>query len=225
VGRSGGPGPAPPVESRPVHARDVDASIREALASGGADDAATLAIEAHGPALLGYLAAMLPPDDARDAFSLFAEDLWKGLAGFRWECSLRAWLYRLAFHAAGRLRRDGYRQRREPMPESMASRLAASVISTSGFQPGSRRDRLAKLRAQLDLEENTLLTLRVDREMEWEEVAEVLAGSGEDVTPATLRKRYERLKEKLGEMAKRHGLLDDDDGNVDRKDDDHDDET
>lgn len=187
----------------------MDASIREALARGVVDDAATLAIEAHGPAILGYLAAMLPADDARDAFSLFAEDLWKGLAGFRWECSLRGWLYRLAFHAAGRLRRDGYRQRREPMPESMASRLAASVMTTSGLQPGSRRDRLAKLRAHLDLDENTLLTLRVDREMEWEEVAEVLAGSGEDVTPAALRKRFERLKEKLGELARKHGLLDD----------------
>jgi RNA polymerase sigma-70 factor (ECF subfamily) len=39
-------------------------------------------------------------DDADDAFGRFAEDLWKGIAGFRGQSSFKAWAYRVAWHAA-----------------------------------------------------------------------------------------------------------------------------
>ncbi len=181
--------------------------MKALLAAGDVDGAVTAVIEGHGPAVLGYLCTLLGDDDAQDVFAMFAEDLWRGLPGFRWECSLRAWCYRLAYHAASRFRRDPYRRRAERIPSSAASRLAAS-IKPSGLAPGSRLDRLRKLRDMLDPEDQTMLVLRVDRELEWEEIASVLSDEGTPVTSAALRKRFERLKDRLGQMAKEQGLID-----------------
>jgi RNA polymerase sigma-70 factor (ECF subfamily) len=185
-----------------------------ALADAGQGDAAaTAAIEGYGAAVFGYLRSLLDEDDARDAYAQWSEDLWRGLAGFRREASLRAWSYRLAWHAACRLRRDPFRARGARLPTSAASRLAASVAAST-VATGSRRAGLDRLRAQLPPEDRTLLTLRLDRELEWEEVAAVLAADGDPVTAATVRKRFERLKERLRELARDEGLLDGD-GNGD----------
>src|SRR3974377_239701 len=78
--------------------------------------AATIALQGFGPQGVGSLpAALKDEDDARDVFSQFAEDLWKGLPGFRGECSFRAWAFRLAWHAAARFARDPYRKRGGPI--------------------------------------------------------------------------------------------------------------
>ncbi len=170
--------------------------------------AATAAIEGYGPGVFGYLCTLLDGDDAHDAFSMWAEDLWRGLPGFRRECSLRAWAFRLAWHAACRLRRDPYRARGQRLPSSAASRLAAS-IAASNIATGSRLEGLRRIRAKLPPEDQTLLVLRVDRELEWEEVAAVLSEEGGPVTAAALRKRFERLKERLAQLAREEGLLED----------------
>jgi RNA polymerase sigma-70 factor (ECF subfamily) len=183
--------------------------IYERLDRGDADAAATLAIEQLGPQVLGYLTAVLrSEDEAREVFSQFAEDLWKGLTGFRRESSLRTWAFALAWHAASRHARDPYRKRNEHLATSMASKVAASVRSSSMFQPGSRAERLFKLRQSLEADEQTLLILRLDKQMAWEEIATVLSAEGEPVAPPALRKRFERLKEKLAKLAKEQGLLD-----------------
>ena len=50
--------------------------------------------------------------------------------------------------------------------------------------------------------------LRVDRGLSWGEVALVLADEqGEPVEESALRKRFERLKDKLAERARQEGLL------------------
>jgi RNA polymerase sigma-70 factor (ECF subfamily) len=61
-----------------------------------------------------------------------------------------------------------------------------------------------------------LLVLRVDRNLEWNDLARVLAEGDDGTAPladadvtreaARLRKRFQLLKEKLREMAKREGL-------------------
>jgi RNA polymerase sigma-70 factor (ECF subfamily) len=72
----------------------------------------------------------------------------------------------------------------------------------------ARREQLRQLEAELPPDDRALLHLRHDRELSWDEIAEILsAGDGPPVTAPALRKRYERLKERLGRMAKEAGLL------------------
>jgi RNA polymerase sigma-70 factor (ECF subfamily) len=190
----------------------LETRVRALLGAEQPDAASSAAIEGYGPAVFGYLRSILDDeDDARDAFAQWAEDLWKGLPGFRGESSLRAWGYRVAWHAACRFRRDPFRARGVRLPTSAASRLAASVAEST-VATGSRRAALDRLRALLAPEDRTLLTLRLDRELEWEEVAAVLSAEGADVNAAALRKRFERLKERLRELAREEGLLGDDGG-------------
>lgn len=186
---------------------DTGETVEELLALGDVEGATTQAIGRHGPAVYGYLRTLLEEDDAREVYSQWAEDLWRGLPGFRGECTLRAWAFRIAWHAAARFWRDPYRARGERLPPSIASRLAQSVVPSS-LLAGGRRDRLQRLRDSLDPEDRTLLALRIDRELEWNEVAAVLAADGEDVSAPALRKRFERLKDRMAQLAREQGLLD-----------------
>jgi RNA polymerase sigma-70 factor (ECF subfamily) len=188
---------------------DLEPRILALLDAGDLSGSATEALRGYGPQILGYLTAVMrDEDDAHDVFSQFAEDLWRGLPGFRRESSVRTWAFRLAWHAASRYARDPYRKRHRPILTTEASKIAEQVRSTmSTYAPGGRADRLLKLRESLDKEEQTLLILRVDKAMPWEDVAEVLRADGEPATPAALRKRFERLKEKLGRLAREQGLI------------------
>jgi len=190
---------------------DLEERVRALIAAGDLAGAATAVVQDQGSAVFGYLCSIVPEeDDAHDAFSMWAEDVWRGLPGFRWECSLRAWAYRLAWHAACRLRRDPYRARGKRLASSAASRLAAS-IAASTFATGSRREGLRRIRAKLPPDDQTLLILRIDRELEWDEVAAVLSREGEPVTAPALRKRFERLKDRIAELAREEGLLEGED--------------
>jgi RNA polymerase sigma-70 factor, ECF subfamily len=187
----------------------LDLRVKELLAAGRHADAASEAIRALGPEVLSYLASVLRNDaDAAEVFSQFAEDLWKGLAGFRGDATLRGWAYRVAWHACVRFTRDPFRRRGRRLDTSEASRLADEVRSTL-LGDAWRQERMAQLREALTPEEQTLLILRVDRGLSWREVANVLAE--EEQVPASeqaLRKRFERLKEKLGKVARDEGLID-----------------
>jgi RNA polymerase sigma-70 factor (ECF subfamily) len=184
----------------------VDDRVAALLQAGEADGAATAVIETLGPAVLGYLASMHDEDDARDVFQAWSSDVWRGLPGFRFEASVRAWAFRLAWHASSRFRRDPWRQRGVPLADSAASRLAASIAGQSRM-PGGRKDTLRALRLRLPPEDQTLLVLRVDKDLEWSEVADVLAEDGQRPEEAALRKRFERIKDRLAAMAREEGLL------------------
>ena len=186
----------------------LDEQVRELLDRGDQREAASAALHALGPQVLGYLEALLrEPDDARDAFQLFAEELWRALPDWRGEGSLRAYSYRIAWRAHARFRRDAWQKRREHLRTTMASRIAASIASNESRLPGGRKDRLARLREALTPDEQTLLILRLDRDLSWDEVAAVLSQEGESLKAEALRKRFERLRDKLARLAKEQGLV------------------
>ena len=186
----------------PGHRSEFEARVRASLERGERDQAATQVIERLEQDIRGYIACRLMGDDADDALSQFRENVWHDLARFRWECSLRAWGYRLAHHAITRVLRQPHRRHEEQLPSSAASVLAAS-IGAKGPMSSERHQGLALLRAELTDDEQELLTLRIDRELEWEEIAAIL-----DATSSALRKRFERLIPRLEQMARERGLLD-----------------
>jgi RNA polymerase sigma-70 factor (ECF subfamily) len=187
----------------------LDRQVAELRQRGDLDAAATVAIRSLGPEILGYLTALLhDSNDANEVFSQFAEDLWRGLPAFRGEASLRTWAYRLARHAALRHRRDPFRRRGERFETTQASAVAGSIIASTVIRHERRAQQLAKLRSRLAEDEQTLLILRVDRALSWGEVAEVLAEEdGTRPEEAALRKRFERLKDKLARAAREEGLI------------------
>jgi RNA polymerase sigma-70 factor (ECF subfamily) len=185
-----------------------DDQVRALLEAGNTRGAASLVIKEHGPAVLGYLRGLLRDEDlAADAFSFFAESTWSAIGRFRSESTVRTWAFGIAWNSAQRVRRQAWEKRRERFRTGEASRLAADIRTQTAVRRDREADRLAELRAALTPEEQTLLALRLEHKLDWGEIAQVLSTEAEPVTAATLRKRFERLKERLAELARQQGLM------------------
>lgn len=186
----------------------VDDAVRALLASGDTPGAATAAIQEFGPPVLRYLRSLLrDEDDASDAFSIFAENVWRGLPSWRGEGSLKAWCFRLAWNAAINMKNEAWRRRGRRFFTGEASALADEIRTRSHVKVERQRQALDKLRESLDVEDVSLLSLRIDQKLSWAEISDVLAETGEKAEPAALMKRFERLKARLAKMAKDQGLI------------------
>ena len=178
---------------------------RDILARLDASDdegALTVAIQGYGPQLLGYLAAVVRDEElAREVFSVVCEDMWRGLPTFRRDGSFRGWSYKLAYHAAMRTLRAPYRRRARHLASDAISAIADRVRTTTVVHLRTeKKDHLARVREKLTPEEQTLLVLRVDRDLPWREVAAILSRDGAPIDEGAIRKRFERLKEKLRKL-------------------------
>jgi RNA polymerase sigma-70 factor (ECF subfamily) len=185
-------------------------AIHALCAEGAYADATTAALQRYGVELLGFLRSVAGDHDlAADAFSELGEDVWTGLPRFRWESSLRSWLYALARNALTQLRRDPRRRLERNLPLSIAPELAAVTRTvTLEIQRTEVKDEFRVLREQLDPEEHELLLLRLDRGLAWKDIARILGGTGDlDTRAAALRKRFERARERLKKLAIEHGLI------------------
>lgn len=171
-------------------------------------EAMTEALEGYGPELLGYLYAMAPSaTEADELYSSLCERLWSNLPKFRWESSFRTWSYKIARN----LLRDRRRALRGPegrvvglADASEIARIAERVRSTTAAHlKTTSKNRLAQVRDSLEPDDRTLLILRVDRRLPWRDIAAVLHDTDEPAelsrAAARLRKRFERLKERLRE--------------------------
>lgn len=189
--------------------------------SGDLSAAATLTLRAFGPEILGVIRALhRDEDEAREVFGAFAHDLWVGLPGFAWACSMRTWAFVLARSASARHRGKTARRGRVEIAARSSEIEAVAEEVRTGTLPYLRteaRDRFRALREQLSHEEQELLVLRVDRRLDWRDLARVIHdGDGatldDDVLTreaARLRKRFQLVKDKLREAGRDAGLLGD----------------
>lgn len=189
-------------------ATDLDRVVRGHCGAAEYQMAATALLGALGADVIRFIHARFRDEQASaEVFSEFAQDLWLGLPKFRFECSLRAWAFILARHAGNRYLQREVRKQRMQVPLSAAPELERQVqrIRTETLLNLStpREQRLASLRAELSPEDQELLMLRVDRELEFSEIALVYLGGsevGEEALAresARLRKRFQTLKERL----------------------------
>lgn len=187
----------------------IEADIAEHLVAGRHDAVVTSILRHYGGELYSYLVSIVRDVGvADDAFSQLTEDLWRAVASFRRESSCRTWCYRIAWHAAMRALQDPYRRRAVPGHTGQWSELVAEIRSTTAMHLRSEvKDGIARLREQLAPDEQTLLILRLDRQLSWKEVAQVMSDAGDPASEASLRKRFERVKDKLRELAIAEGLL------------------
>jgi RNA polymerase sigma-70 factor (ECF subfamily) len=194
---------------------DLEERIHALRQRGDLREAATQAIQGYGPEVLGFLVTfMRDENDARDVFAQACEDLWASLAGFEGRSSVRTWFYTLARHAAARFRRSPHRRPGRHVPLSAASQAADRVRSqTLPHLRTEVKDKFATIRDALEPEDRALLVLRVDRNMSWNEIANVLSpsevGSGDGLARASarLRKRFQAVKDDIRVRAKQAGLI------------------
>jgi RNA polymerase sigma-70 factor (ECF subfamily) len=188
--------------------REAEEEVRRLLAKKDFRGAAVKAIRDLGPEVLRYLRAALRDEaDVADAFSHWAEGLWRGMPSFRGECSLRTWALRLAVNAAANVRNAAWRRRVRRFRTGEASALADEIRTSSGRRAERAARGLDELRQALSVQDQTLFALRVDRRLSWEEIAEVFSGSGRAVSADALCKRFERLKARMKRMAREQGLV------------------
>lgn len=199
-------------------AEQFELELRKHFERGDFERIATLFLERYGHELLGFLCDRLHSSTkGADVFSTFAEDFWRGLPGFAWRSSLRAWAYALARNAAYRYTHgEGQNRHRTFSDDSpFGLELARLRTNTQLHKQTEVKSRMRALRERLSEEEQTLLILRVDRGMSYKEIAVVLGGSQElDAAEvarqaANLRQRFQQVKARLRSLAVEDGLLED----------------
>jgi RNA polymerase sigma-70 factor (ECF subfamily) len=190
----------------------IEQEIHALCVAGDAKGAVTRALEAYGPEVFGFLLRLSKSeDDASDAFGITCEDVWRNVAGFRWDSSFRTWLYVVAKNALRRQAAGAWQRRRSGLsaiPELSGIQQKVRTTTAAQFR-SENRDRLRSLREKLDDDENALLVLRVDRGFEWDEIARILEPEGDRTrASARCRKRFERTTARLRKLAEEAGLLD-----------------
>lgn len=199
----------------PYDAR-LEARIIDLIDVGRVDAAAEASVRGYGTEIYGFLVSSLRDrSKADDAFSEWSEDVWKNLAKFRRESSVRTWVYALAHNAAHRLRRTEGRHHKRFVEggETAAEKIAWEVRSaTSPLELTETKDRLREAVNLLDDEDRELVELRLYRKLEWNDIARIVVDA--DLTGADLKrerdrlaKRYQRSKERLAVLLKEAGLL------------------
>jgi RNA polymerase sigma-70 factor (ECF subfamily) len=203
----------------PVDREVLERRIRAHCASGEKKEAATALLEGYGHELLGFLIGRLRDRDAAsEVFSQFTEVLWRELDAFRWESTARVWAYALTRHAASHYIRDARKRGGREVGLSRAGPLSEleQKIRTETLLAARTegRDKVTQLRESLPVEDQTLLVLRVNRKLEWKEIAQVVTYDGQPVAAdvlekeaVRLRKRYQLIKDKLRRMAEEQGLV------------------
>jgi RNA polymerase sigma-70 factor, ECF subfamily len=202
--------------NQPANEREQE--IRAAFDSGRMQDAATAVLNLYGDEILSFIHSRLRDRvDSDEAFAMFAEDMWNGLPSFGWRSSVRTWAYTLARNATIRYASTNNRRPERNLPLSCPGAVAALVErvreTTQCYKRTAVKDQFRALREELDLEDQTLLILRVDRNMSWRELAQTLSGSvdldeaGIERESARLRKAFERVKRDLKRLSEDKGLL------------------
>jgi RNA polymerase sigma-70 factor (ECF subfamily) len=196
--------------------------VRQQLEGKDLDAALETTLRCYGPEIYGFLVGLHRDETvAADVFSRFSEYLWRGLPDFDWGCTLRTWAYVLARNASHRHRSRDKHAGREVALDSHSPALgveAALRTATDAWRRTDTKQRFAELRASLSPEDQELLVLRIDRGLEWNDVARVILGDEHACDDelkrkaALLRKRFQLLREELHDLARRAGLVPGDEG-------------
>jgi RNA polymerase sigma-70 factor (ECF subfamily) len=179
------------------------------LSQGEIERAATLALRSYGREMLTLISAIhSDPDDADDVFALFCEDLWKGLPRFQGRSAIRTWAYAIARNASFRYLRERKAKREVHLTSSAFAKVAVEVRTTTHTRfVRQAQDKLQRLRETLAPDDQFLLILRVERELDWKDLARVMGGEELDDKEvvreaARLRKRFQLVKERLRDLAR-----------------------
>ena len=112
------------------------------------------------------------------------------------------WAFHIAWQAAVDLRNGVGRH-----PPGEATAVAAQVRTKTVVRAARKIDKLSRLREMLDPQQRSIVSLRLDQQFSWEEIAEILSLEGESVDASAVEARYREIRERLTAMAREQGLL------------------
>ena len=140
------------------------------------------------------------------------ELLWRSLPKFLWAGSLRGWLYVVVRNESARLQADPFARRATSFDAEgdHGEDNRRQRTETAPYRKTDVKQAFLRLRDQLTEDDRLLLLLRVDRNLDWSDVARAMAGHDTPPDPrdvARLRKRFQRVKERLRTLAVNEGLL------------------
>ncbi len=198
-------------------AQNIDEEVKALIAQDDIHQATERVIQTYGGQIFGYLQGISrDAETAHEVFQQFSMDLWKGLGKFQWRASLRTWLFTLARHAHARHMRGpkGRQDAHLDTHEEAALPGRWARTATELWRKTEAKDWLWEQVQSFETSDRELLVLRLVQHMNWKEIAAVTADSemtGPELTKraASLRKRFERLKEKLRKARDNFGTDDD----------------
>lgn len=197
--------------------REQESDLRSAWDKGDYTTVVTKLLQRHERKFLGILIAALKSEsDAWEVYSMFEEDLWKGIEGFQWRCCLEAWAIRIARNAMARWLTAAHRSPERNLSIDSAVLEVADRVrsSTRNHLRSEVKSEVRRLREELPAVEQMLLILRVDRALGWRDIAAALADQDLEQDElereaARLRKQFQHVTRKLRDIARSRGILDD----------------
>jgi DNA-directed RNA polymerase specialized sigma24 family protein len=142
----------------------------------------------HGPELFGFLVAVV--DDVEGAAVVYADvsrRVATELETFRWRYPLRTWLYAVARRE---LRERRLRRRLPPQPPANVDDGRVAASAPCAPSTGA----IAAIRRALSEEEREILILRVDRQLDWLELAITTLGDGVPADSLATMARFLRAR-------------------------------
>jgi len=195
-----------------LHDELLESQIRLHHARGEYDAAATLVLQGYGAVVMSFLEAKVRSRNvAAEIFSLFSEQLWKGLPSVRWHSGVRGWVFVLARNAMYHylLARRRWWGRHVPLSDEAAMDLEPEPPSEarSSARAGAE-EQVWRLRAELPEADQQLLAMRLTQALPWDEVARLLLPDAHAADQslvrreaARLRKRFQVVKDRLRQRA------------------------
>jgi RNA polymerase sigma-70 factor (ECF subfamily) len=168
--------------------RNAERSVRACLAAADHGRASDLALDAYGPELFGFLVAVLADKDASSKVYVdVSQRIRSELPDFRWTCALRTWAYWVA-----RRELDDRRRRRRRDPSNLGP-PCDPVVTESRRPTGA-----SLLRNRLREDDREILILRVDRRLDWSELA--VTSLGERASPHHLACEARSLRNRMAKI-------------------------
>jgi RNA polymerase sigma-70 factor (ECF subfamily) len=182
------------------------------------DKAATVAIKGYGPELLSFICTMLHDHDtATELFAQACEELWKSLPRFSGRSLFKTWFFAIGRHTCLhhlKKMKKGRGQRSLSALGTCFALMDHHRSPTLPFLKTEFKDGLRNLRQCLSDEEKTLLALRIDQGLSWDEIAQVMIGPEKHPSAEVIhhrarryRKRMERITSRLRTLALAQGLF------------------
>ena len=187
---------------------DPEAPVLALLDDGQQEAAASALLELYGGELSSYLIGVARnPDVGQDLYQETCVKIWRGLARFQRNSSLRTWCYAIARNNWLSWARRPSRTERLNTEDHARLPGALSRTATQQWRKTEVKQWLWDAIADFPEDDQSLVMLRLGREMRWTDIARIITDGVDPDDPkalkrhaAALRKRYQRLKDKLREQ-------------------------